>query len=100
MTEKQIKDLPNGALIVIEGNGMFGYEHRVCFFQKDENHIWLSKERKHKGYFYLSCLYPFSWVKLATKSDLMLETEKAKEQCEKRISALNKAFEITEKVNK
>lgn len=94
MTRKQLLRLEEGTLIVIHGRGMFGLEHKVLRFKKDD--LWVGK---HEGYYY-GALYPFSWLRLATESDLEQECELARQHCKNRIEALKKAFELTKKARK
>ena len=92
MKKQDLLNLEEGTLLVIHGKGAWGLEHRVIRLRKEN--IWIGT---HQGYYYGS-LYPFEWLKLATKKDLDDELTKAKQDYENRVSALKKAFELTKKV--
>ena len=94
MTKELFNKIEKGTLVVIEcKKGYYeGKKHVVIFNTFDRNLM------REDTYYYCGCVYPRTWLRLAKQDDLDEEIALAKDYYEKRVNALNKAFELTKGV--
>ena len=90
MKLEEIKKLEQGTLIKIKGNGFFGKVNRLVRFD-------IACARHDKGYMLGCTLYPFEWITLATKKDYQEELNKAREDYERRVQAIEDAWAKAQK---
>lgn len=95
MKREELEKLEEGTLIKIEGNGFFGKTKMLVRFEKK-----CIYDVSNKGYMFGSTLYPFEWIKLATKNDFEKALAKAKEEHLNYVRGLTVAYEKAAKARK